>query len=458
MPDPSWAAVAPVHAIGPGALGRAKGWPYDSGSGGSDPEPGEPEGPRFPGPSLRTLLQLDGSALRAWVQSLPLHGSQLAVPWHQQLDYADRDTLLAHLAARLESEDLAHFTRAALLEQDLHRWGEHLVRSASDAAKLGLLNALASPAPSALRAPLMGRLLGGLHGHTRALDAALQMLLPDPDVPAPAPTLLRATVSALWPTRTPAHTPSDPGPLRQLLQACASATHAPAKAALWALAIQAAANSAALPALAPALTQLLTSQTCAIVQALAQQHPDGQALARYLHTLRSLRRTPEICVIHRQLRQGFDGTEPALAYLQHRNRRGAYPHAMALGYCLGAWALVHGEALVEAPAEAPEESPSKSPGPMPGALAAHPAQPPHAAHGDLWLAGAAFAAWGPAQSEPMGQPLAEPPWQLRGPEGACRDARQRVLQAHALGLQPLLAAPAATQGGTAPPITRSHAL
>ncbi|MFN7043001.1 MAG: hypothetical protein ACK4OH_17825 [Acidovorax temperans] len=474
MPDPSWATVAPVHAIGPGALGWAnKGWPCDSGPGGSDPELDEPESPRLPGPSLSTLLRLDGGALRAWVQSLPLHGSQFAVPRHQQLDYADRDTLLAHLAARLEAEDLAHFTSAALLEQDLHRWSEHLVRSASGAAKLGLLNALASPAnpgPSALRAPLMGRLLGGLHGHTRALDAALQMLLPDPNVPTPAPTLLRATVSALWPTRTPAHTPSDPGPLRQLLQACASATHAPAKAALWALAIQAAANSAALPALAPALTQLLTSQTCAIVQALAQQHPDGQALARYLHTLRSLQRTPEICVIHRQLRQGFDGTEPALAYLQYRNRSGAYPHAMALGYCLGAWAMVGGEAPVEAPEESPAKSPgpmprpmsgAKSgpmPGPMPGALAAPPAQPPHAAHGDLWLAGAAFAAWGPAQSEPMGQPLAEPPWQLRGPEGACRDARQRVLQAHALGLQPLLAAPAATQGGTAPPITRSHAL
>lgn len=416
------------------------GLPCDSGPGGSDPGPDEPDGPRLPGPSLSALLQLDGSGLRAWVQSLPLSGSQFVVPGYHQLDYTDRGTLLAHLAARLEAADLAHFASAALLEQDLHRWGEHLVRSASDAAKLDLLKTLASsanPLPGALRAPLIGRLLGGLHGNTRALDAAMHTLLPDPEAPA----LLRATVSALLPPSTPAHTPSDPEPLRQVLQACASATHAPAKAALWALAIQAAANSAALPALAPALTRLLTSQTYAIVQALAQQHPDGQALACYLHTLRRLQRTPEICVIHRQLRQGFDGTEPALAYLQYRNRRGAYPHATALGYCLGAWAMVRGEV----------------PGEPSGGIAA-PGQPPRAGHHDLWLGGAACAAWGPAQSEPMGQPLAEPPWQLRGPESACRDARQRVLQARADGLRPLLAAPATTHGGAAPPVSRSHAL
>ncbi|WP_426305042.1 hypothetical protein ACN9MJ_20500 [Acidovorax facilis] len=444
MPDPSWAALAPIRAIGAGApvpapQGHCGG---GFGSGGTDPEAGDPNAPRSPSQWLSALLRLNGSGLHAWVQSLPSPASQSAAPWYHQLDYTDRDTLLAHLAARLDAAHLAHFTCVTLLAQDLHRWGEHLVRSASDAVKLDLLKTLASsanPLPGALRAPLIGGLLGGLHGNTRALDAALHTLLPDPEAPAPAPALLRATVSALLPPSTPAHTPSDPGPLRQVLQACTSATHAPAKATLWALAIPVAASGAALPALAPALTRLLTSQTCAIVQALAQQHPDGQALARYLHALRSLQRTYEIRVIHRQLLQGFDGTEPVLAYLQYRNRRGAYPHATALGYCLGAWATV--------PAEAPGE--------VPGALAA---QPPHTGLRDLWLGGAACAALGPAQSELMDQPIAEPPWQLRGPESACRDARQRVLQARADGLRPLLAAPATTHGGAAPPISRSHAL
>ena len=239
--------------------------------------------------------------------------------------------------------------------------------------------------------------------------------------------------------------------LRQTLEACATASDASAKATLWALAIPVAAQGAALTALAPALTRLLTSQTCAIVHALARQHPDGQALARYLHTLRAQRRTHEIRLIRHQLHQGHDGLHPPAEYLHHCDRHGAYPHATALGHYLGAWALVTGDTLCDPLAGAAEPVHPRSQTQPTGRL-------PQGTHpGDLWLAGSAYAALGPAQSADADKFLTAPVWEQSGPKAAFWAAYQRVLQAHCGGLSPrLLAAAASTHDGTAPAIGTPH--
>lgn len=79
---------------------------------------------------------------------------------------------------------------------------------------------------------------------------------------------------------------------------------------------------------------------------------------------------------------------------------------------------------------------------------------PQAAHqGDLWLAGTAYAALGPAQSAEASKFLTAPVWQQSGPQTAFWAAYQRVLQAHCGGLSPLLlAASAPTHSGAAPVI------
>jgi hypothetical protein len=131
-------------------------------------------------------------------------------------------------------------------------------------------------------------------------------------------------------------------------------------------------------------------------------------------------------------------------YLHHCDRRGAYPHAMALGHYLGAWAMVTSNTPGGPPAGAT----------APVQLSPH-AQPtgraPQAAlQGDLWLAGTAYAALGPAQSAEASKFLTAPVWQQSGPQTAFWAAYQRVLQAHSGGLSPLLmAASAPTHCGTA---------
>lgn len=462
MSEP-WAALAPIRAIAPGgrvvALGGYSGGGQGFGGDGLWPDE-DPAASQSPAHLLDALLRLEHADLRAWVHSLAQSPSRRVRPWYHQLDYADTDTLLQHLATRLDAAHLAGFTRVAVQEQDLARWGEHLARSASDRDRLGLLIALVGhrtavepvllshPQPDGLRAPLIGRLLSSLHGRTHALDTALQAMLQLPPASAQSVAMVRAMLTALLPPYTPVRTQADSGGvLRQVLEACATASDAPAKATLWALAIPVAAQVAALPTLAPALTRLLTSQTCAIVNALAQQHPDGQALACYLHILCAQQRTHEIRLIHHQLHQGHDGMYPPVEYLHHCDRRGAYPHAMALGHYLGAWAMVTGN----------------TPGGPPAGATAPVQLPPHtqpigrapqAAHqGDLWLAGTAYAALGPAQSAEASKFLAEPVWQQSGPQTAFWAAYQRVLQAHCSGLSPLLlAASAPTHCGTAPTI------
>lgn len=462
MSEP-WAALAPIRAIAPGgrvvALGGYSGGGQGFGGDGLWPDE-DPAASQSPAHLLDALLRLEHADLRAWVHSLAQSPSRRVRPWYHQLDYADTDTLLQHLATRLDAAHLAGFTQVAVQEQDLARWGEHLARSASDRDRLGLLIALVGhrtavepvllshPQPDGLRAPLIGRLLSSLHGRTHALDTALQAMLQLPPASAQSVAMVRAMLTALLPPYTPVRTQADSGGvLRQVLEACATASDAPAKATLWALAIPVAAQVAALPTLAPALTRLLTSQTCAIVNALAQQHPDGQALACYLHILCAQQRTHEIRLIHHQLHQGHDGMYPPVEYLHHRDRRGAYPHAMALGHYLGAWAMVTGN----------------TPGGPPAGATAPVQLPPHtqpigrapqAAHqGDLWLAGTAYAALGPAQSAEASKFLAEPVWQQSGPQTAFWAAYQRVLQAHCSGLSPLLlAASAPTHCGTAPTI------
>ena len=462
MSEP-WAALAPIRAIAPGgrvvALGGYSGGGQGFGGDGLWPDE-DPAASQSPAHLLDALLRLEHADLRVWVHSLAQSPSRRVRPWYHQLDYADTDTLLQHLATRLDAAHLAGFTRVAVQEQDLARWGEHLARSASDRDRLGLLIALVGhgtavgpvlpshPQPDGLRAPLIGRLLSSLHGRTHALDTALQAMLQLPPASAQSVAMVRAMLTALLPPYTPVRTQADSGGvLRQVLEACATASDAPAKATLWALAIPVAAQVAALPTLAPALTRLLTSQTCAIVNALAQQHPDGQALACYLHILCAQQRTHEIRLIHHQLHQGHDGMHPPAEYLHHCDRRGAYPHAMALGHYLGAWAMVTGNTPGGPPAGAT----------APVQLSPH-TQPigraPQAAHqGDLWLAGTAYAALGPAQSAEASKFLTAPVWQQSGPQTAFWAAYQRVLQAHWGGLSPLLlAASAPTHCGTAPTI------
>ena len=458
MSEP-WAALAPIRAIAPGRRVAALGGYPGGGQGfsGNEPWPGDdPEAPQSSTHLLDALLRLEHADLRAWAHSLAQSPSRRTRPWYHQLDYADTDTLLQHLATRLDAAHLARSTRIAVQEQDLARWGEHLARSASDRDRLDLLIALVShrttagpvlPShlrPDALRAPLIGRLLGSLHGRTHALDTALQAMLPRPSASAQSVAMVRAMLTALLPPYAPVRTRADPVALRQALEACATASDAPAKATLWTLAIPVAAQGEVLPGVAPALTRLLTSQTCAIVNALAQQHPDGQALACYLHTLCAQQRNHEIRLIHLQLCQGQDGMHPPTEYLHHCDRRGAYPHAMALGHYLGAWAMVTSNTPGGPPAGAT----------APVQLSPH-TQPigraPQAAHqGDLWLAGTAYAAFGPAQSAEASKFLTAPVWQQSGPQTAFWAAYQRVLQAHSGGLSPLLmAASAPTHCGTA---------
>ncbi len=462
MSEP-WAALAPIRAIAPGgrvvALGGYSGGGQGLGGDGLWPDE-DPAASQSPAHLLDALLRLEHADLRVWVHSLAQSPSRRVRPWYHQLDYADTDTLLQHLATRLDAAHLAGFTRVAVQEQDLARWGEHLARSASDRDRLGLLIALVGhgtavgpvlpshPQPDGLRAPLIGRLLSSLHGRTHALDTALQAMLQLPPASAQSVAMVRAMLTALLPPYTPVRTQADSGGvLRQVLEACATASDAPAKATLWALAIPVAAQGTALSTLAPALTRLLTSQTCAIVNALAQQHPDGQALACYLHILCAQQRTHEIRLIHHQLYQGHDGMYPPVEYLHHCDRRGAYPHAMALGHYLGAWAMVTGNTPGGPPAGAT----------APVQLSPHTqtiGRAPQAAHqGDLWLAGTAYAALGPAQSAEASKFLAEPVWQQSGPQTAFWAAYQRVLQAHCGGLSPLLlAASAPNHCGTAPTI------
>jgi len=459
MSEP-WAALAPIRAIAPGGRVAALGGDPGGGQGfsGNGPWPGDdPEAPQSPAHLLDALLRLEHADLQAWVHSLAQSPSRRTRPWYHQLDYADTDTLLQHLATRLDAAHLARFTRIAAQEQDLARWGEHLARSASDRDRLEVLIALVDHGttagsvlpshlrPDALRAPLIGHLLGSLHGRTHALDTALQAMLPLTPASAQSVAMVRAMLTALLPPYTPVRTPADSGGvLRQVLEACATASDAPAKATLWALAIPVAAEGAALPALAPALTRLLTSQTCAIVNALAQQHPDGQALACYLQTLCAQQRTHEIRLIHHQLCQGQDGMHSPAEYLHHCDRRGEYPHATALGHYLGAWAMVTGNTPGASPAGATAPV-QLSPHTQPIGRA-----PQAASQGDLWLAGTAYAALGPAQSAEASKFLTAPVWQQSGPQTAFWAAYQRVLQAHCGGLSPLLlAASAPTHCGTA---------
>jgi hypothetical protein len=455
-----WTALAPIRAIVRGGRVMALGERYtgsEQGFGGNEPWPDDdPEAPRSPTRLLDSLLRLEQADLQAWVHGLAQARSRHGHPWYHELDYANTDTLLSHLAACLDAAHLARFTRMAIRDQDLPRWSEHLARSASDSDRLDLLIALVDrgtsgeivppshPEPCALCAPLVGRLLASLHGRTHALDTALQAMVSLPRASAQSVAMVRAMLAALLPPCSPGRTHADPGALRKALEACATASDAPAKATLWALAIPVAAQGAALAALAPAFTRMLTSQTCAIVNALAQQHPDGQALARYLNTLRAQQRSHEIRLIHHQLHQG-DGGYPPEEYLHHRDRRGAYPHATALGYYLGAWAVATGSTLSGPPAG--------TTGPL------HPlTQPigrtPQVAHqGDLWLAGSAYAALGPAQSADEDKLLTAPVWQRGGSKAAFWAAYQCVLQAHCVGLSPLLlAASTPTRGGTEPGI------
>lgn len=316
---------------------------------------------------LRERSPAECNALVAGLSQERLHG--LSALASAGLAFSEQAELFDLLASCLDGDNLVRVSAAYMHSAALGLWADSVRRHASAGSKLGLIRVWAEQMGAAAQPLRLGAVtcvdaassgtslmaanaFAGLAGCTKAVDEALQWLVPQPGETKRLQSVVEAALqmhAAVPRGSGQAVIASDSQPLVGIVAASAYGTHPCAKAAVFEVSVQAfkrvAANAcptqtwamhAANAALAQALSRLVFSDTTGILAALEAHHGGGQGLVSYLIGMVQQRRTNELRVMTEQLLHGHDAWEKPCAYLARHDAWGRYRHAAVLGYYVGA--------------------------------------------------------------------------------------------------------------------------